>query len=30
VVKAARHVFDPRNAVSLKAVWEERQWIKRV
>lgn len=30
VLKAARHVFDPRNATSLKAVWEERNWISGV
>jgi MoaA/NifB/PqqE/SkfB family radical SAM enzyme len=27
VVKAAKHVLDPRNVTSLKAVWEERKWI---
>jgi MoaA/NifB/PqqE/SkfB family radical SAM enzyme len=27
VVKAAKHVFDSRNLTSLKAVWEDRQWI---
>jgi len=27
---AARHVFDSRNLTSLKAVWENRQWIGRV
>ena len=25
--QAARHVFDPRNVLSLKAVWDERRWI---
>jgi hypothetical protein len=30
VVKAAKHVFDSRNVISLKAVWEERQWIAKV
>ena len=27
LVKAAKHVFDPRNVTSLKAVWEDRKWI---
>jgi len=27
VLKAARHVLDKRNLVSLKAVWENRKWI---
>ena len=27
LVKAAKHVFDSRNLTSLKAVWEDRQWI---
>lgn len=27
VVKAAKHVLDPRNVTSLKAVWDERKWI---
>jgi MoaA/NifB/PqqE/SkfB family radical SAM enzyme len=30
VVKAARHVFDTRNVTSIKAVWEDRQWIGKV
>jgi hypothetical protein len=30
VVKAAKHVLDPRNVTSLRAVWEERQWISGV
>lgn len=30
VVGAAKHVFDSRNLTSLKAVWEDRQWIRRV
>jgi MoaA/NifB/PqqE/SkfB family radical SAM enzyme len=30
VMEAARYVFDPRNVSSLKAVWEDRQWIARV
>jgi hypothetical protein len=27
---AAKHVFDSRNLTSLKAVWEDRKWIKGV
>ncbi|MBI2927619.1 MAG: radical SAM protein [Verrucomicrobia bacterium] len=27
---AAKHLFDRRNLTSLKAVWEDRQWIRRV
>ena len=27
---AAKHIFDRRNLTSLKAVWEDRQWIRRV
>jgi hypothetical protein len=27
---AAKHVFDRRNLTSLKAVWEDRKWIKGV
>ncbi len=27
LAKAAKHAFDPRNATSLKAVWDERKWI---
>jgi MoaA/NifB/PqqE/SkfB family radical SAM enzyme len=27
LVKAAKYVFDSRNLTSLKAVWEDRQWI---
>jgi len=27
LVKAAKHVFDSRNLTSLKAVWDDRQWI---
>ena len=30
VLKAAKHVLDPRNATSLRAVWEERKWISGV
>ncbi len=30
VVKAAKHVFDSRNVTSIKAVWEDRQWIGKV
>ena len=30
VVQAAKHVFAPRNATALKAVWDERQWIGKV
>jgi MoaA/NifB/PqqE/SkfB family radical SAM enzyme len=30
LLKAARHLLDPRNLTSLKAVWEDRQWIRRV
>ncbi len=30
IVDAARHVFDPRNLTSLKAVWEDRQYIRKV
>jgi len=26
-IRAAGHVFDPRNAVSLRAVWDDRKWI---
>jgi MoaA/NifB/PqqE/SkfB family radical SAM enzyme len=29
-VQAARHIFDGRNLTSLKAVWEDRNWIGRV
>jgi len=27
VLKAMRHVFDPRNLISLRSVWENRSWI---
>ena len=30
VLSAARKVFDRRNLTSLRAVWEDRQWIGRV
>lgn len=30
VLAAARDIFDGRNIASLKAVWEERKWIRRV
>ena len=30
VATAAKHIFDRRNLTSLKAVWEERQWIGKV
>lgn len=30
VVKAATHIFDSRNLTSLKAVWEDRNWIGKV
>ena len=30
LLDAARHVFDPRNITSLKAVWEDRKWIGKV
>ena len=30
VVKAAKHVFDSRNLTSLKAVWDDRQYIRGV
>ncbi len=26
-VQATKHIFDPRNLTSLKAVWEDRKWI---
>jgi MoaA/NifB/PqqE/SkfB family radical SAM enzyme len=26
-VQAVKHVFDPRNLTSIKAVWEDRKWI---
>ncbi len=30
VMKAAKHIFDSRNLTSIKAVWEDRQWIGKV
>jgi len=30
VVSAAKRIFDYRNLISLKAVWEDRRWIGRV
>jgi hypothetical protein len=30
VFAAAKNVFDSRNLTSLKAVWEDRQWISKV
>jgi MoaA/NifB/PqqE/SkfB family radical SAM enzyme len=30
VAAAAKNVFDRRNLISLKAVWEDRNWIKKV
>ena len=27
---AARNIFDRRNLTSLKAVWENRKWIRKV
>jgi MoaA/NifB/PqqE/SkfB family radical SAM enzyme len=30
LVKAAKHLLDPRNLTSLKAVWEDRKWIRKV
>ena len=30
VAKAARHIFDPRNLTSIRAVWEDRKWIGKV
>ncbi len=30
VVSAAKNIFDRRNLTSLKAVWEDRQWIGKV
>jgi MoaA/NifB/PqqE/SkfB family radical SAM enzyme len=30
VAKAARHIFDSRNLTSIKAVWDDRRWIRGV
>jgi MoaA/NifB/PqqE/SkfB family radical SAM enzyme len=30
LLSAAKNVLDPRNLISLKAVWENRKWIGRV
>lgn len=30
VMAAAKNIFDRRNLISLKAVWEDRKWIGRV
>ncbi|MDX1952954.1 MAG: radical SAM protein [Verrucomicrobiota bacterium] len=30
ILSALKKVADPRNVTSLRAVWEERQWIKKV
>ncbi len=30
LAKAAGHIFDRRNLISLKAVWEDRKWIGKV
>jgi len=30
LLKAAKHLADPRNATSIRAVWEDRQWIGKV
>jgi MoaA/NifB/PqqE/SkfB family radical SAM enzyme len=30
VLKAAKHVLDPRNLISIKAVWEDRSYIRSV
>jgi hypothetical protein len=29
-ISAARNVFDSRNWTSLKAVWSDRKWIRKV
>ncbi len=29
-IQAAKHVIDPRNWVSIKAIWEDRKWIGKV
>jgi MoaA/NifB/PqqE/SkfB family radical SAM enzyme len=30
VLSAAKNIFDSRNATSLRAVWEDRKWIREV
>jgi len=30
LAKAARHIFNSRNLTSLKAIWEERRWIRGI
>jgi MoaA/NifB/PqqE/SkfB family radical SAM enzyme len=30
LIKAAKHLLDARNLTSLKAVWEDRKWIRQV
>jgi hypothetical protein len=30
LVAAARNIFDRRNLISLKAVWDGRKWIGKV
>jgi hypothetical protein len=30
VAKAAKHIFDSRNLTSIKAVWDDRRWIRGV
>lgn len=30
LLEAAGHIFDRRNLTSLKAVWDDRQWIRKV
>jgi len=30
LIQAAKHVFDSRNVTSIKAVWDDRQWIGKV
>jgi hypothetical protein len=30
ILAAAKNIFDARNLTSLKAVWEDRQWIDGV
>jgi MoaA/NifB/PqqE/SkfB family radical SAM enzyme len=30
LIRAAGHLFDKRNGASLKAVWEDRRWIRKI